>query len=57
MATCNAPREFAVTPPSRDPRLMIALLVMLPLLLAFSLVFMVLGHAHTVAPALQPGTV
>ena len=54
MATRNAPREFAVTPPSRDPRLMITLLVALPLLLSFGLVFMVLGHAHAMSPALQP---
>jgi len=54
MAVRNAPREFAVTPPSRDPRLMIALLVMFPLLLSLGLVFMVLGHAHAVSPALQP---
>jgi len=54
MATHNAPREFAVTPPSRDPRLMIALLVAFPLLLSFGLVFIVLGHAHAVSPTLQP---
>jgi hypothetical protein len=54
MATRNAPRDFAVAPPSRDPRLMVALLVLLPLLLSFAAVSMVLRHAHAMSPALQP---
>jgi hypothetical protein len=54
MATRSAPREFDVALPSRDPRLMIVLLVVVPLLLFFGLVFVVLGRAHAMAPALQP---
>jgi len=53
MASYNAPREFAVTAPARDPRWMIALLVALPELLLFAVVLVVLGHARAVPTALQ----
>lgn len=54
MATRNAHREFAVAPPSRDPRMMIALLVALPLLVSFGAVFVLLGREHATAQAPQP---
>jgi hypothetical protein len=53
MATRNAPREFAVTPPSRDPRLMIAFLVALPELLVTAGVVTMLSHAHAVPATMQ----
>jgi len=54
MATRNAPREFAVAPPPRNPFLMIVLLAVLPLLLSFGLAFIVLRRAHAMSPTLQP---
>jgi hypothetical protein len=54
MATSIKYREFTVAPPTRDPRLMIALLVALPLLASFGLVFVLLGRQHATAQAPQP---